>query len=316
MLPTFLEAEGPNYFTGDAQTCPEDSLQRAGSQCWRSSAKKRCCSSGWHTKGAHKHAILIPHSCSPSMEEMGKVRNCFCSYERKLVTTKLIVTPSFFFLQKFGGFHWKGKNWKMFGFWQSKTGNFLATNQNNLGFLVFGFGILPNSLAFHCQKLHIFQVFLTQWKPQNCCWNWTFPTENFWYYKEKKKTFSAEKKCFDWTISSSSVNTSLGRTITSSLLPSLPRWLFSHPWEPKGCDQGLVHPTANLRWDKQVSGGWGFCFSYEVPVPTIYVDIRLSSKRDIYIYISLSLSLSLQSLDSADLVWATQPTFDPVILGD
>lgn len=23
MLPTFLEAEGPNYFTGDAQTCPE-----------------------------------------------------------------------------------------------------------------------------------------------------------------------------------------------------------------------------------------------------------------------------------------------------
>lgn len=172
---------------------PRDSLQRAGSQCWRSSAKKRCCSSGWHTKGAHKHAILIPHSCSPSMEEMGKVRNCFCSYERKLVTTKLIVTPSFFFLQKFGGFHWKGKNWKMFGFWQSKTGNFLATNQNNLGFLVFGFGILPNSLAFHCQKLHIFQVFLTQWKPQNCCWNWTFPTENFWYYKEKKDIFGRKK---------------------------------------------------------------------------------------------------------------------------
>lgn len=49
---------------------------------------------------------------------------------------KLILT---FFCSSLGIFIQKAKTEKMFGFWQSKTGNFLATNQNNLGFLGFGF---------------------------------------------------------------------------------------------------------------------------------------------------------------------------------
>lgn len=132
----------------------------------------------------------------------------------------------------------------MFGFWQSKTGNFLATNQNYLGFSVL-FWDFAKLLSFPLPKnCTFFKHFLSQWKPQNCCWNWTFPTENFWYYKKKKKKkrHFQQKECSDWTISSSSINTSLGGTTTSSLSPSLPRWLFFHPWDPRAVTRVLTTP--------------------------------------------------------------------------
>lgn len=132
----------------------------------------------------------------------------------------------------------------MFGFWQSKTGNFLATNQNYLGFLVL-FWDFAKLLSFPLPKnCTFFKLFLSQWKPQNC-WNWTFTTENFWYYKKKeKKVFSAERmfwvnsfvqlcKYIPWR----------DHHIFASTFS--PQMAFLSPMGPQGWDQGLDHPTAN-----------------------------------------------------------------------
>lgn len=74
----------------------------------------------------------------------------------------------------------------MFGFWQSKNGNFLATNQNSLGFLVFGFvlGFCQTPLP---KKVHIFQVFSFSMKTPKLLLKLDISHRKFLIFKKKKK---------------------------------------------------------------------------------------------------------------------------------
>lgn len=58
----------------------------------------------WSSEMEH-HSPMVTHI--HLQREKGKGRNCFCSYERESVKTKAYLN---IFLQKFRGFHSRGKN--------------------------------------------------------------------------------------------------------------------------------------------------------------------------------------------------------------